>query len=103
MSKCPYPELMVDECSGIVLENPMFNIWHQGYEARKLETMKGDITKQKELDSKMKQVDKFGAEFIARTNELNKLHTELKQREEALAITHHELLQQQRELKLRKE
>jgi uncharacterized protein (DUF1330 family) len=51
----------------------------------------------------MKQVDKFGAEFIARTNELNKLHTELKQREEVLAITHHELLQQQRELKLRKE
>jgi hypothetical protein len=31
------------------------------------------------------------------------IHTELKQREEALAITHHELLQQQRELKLRKE
>jgi hypothetical protein len=52
MSKCPYPELIVDECSGIVLENPMFNIWHQGYEARKLETMKGDIAKQKNLTIK---------------------------------------------------
>jgi uncharacterized protein (DUF1330 family) len=100
MVKNPYPEYIQDECTDQIFENPLNLAFHQGYEARKLETMKGDIAKQKELDNKMKQVDKFGAEFIARTNELNKLHAELKQREEILAI---KLLQQQRELKLRKE
>jgi hypothetical protein len=103
MVKNPYPEYIQDECTDQIFENPLWIAYHQGFEDHKKETMKGDIAKQKELDNKMKQVDKFAIQFIARTNELNKLHAELKQREEALAITHHELLQQQRELKLRKE
>ena len=89
----PYPEYIQDECTDQIFENPLNLAFHQGYEARKLETMKGDIAKQKDIDNKMKQVDKFAIQFVERTNELNKLHTELKQREEALAITHHELLQ----------
>jgi hypothetical protein len=85
MALCPYSEYVVDETK--VYENPLYSAWHQGYEARKLETMKGDITKQKDLDRKMKQVDKFAAQFISRTEELNKLHTELMQQKVKLGTT----------------
>ena len=87
MAQCPYSEYVIDETDNKVYENPLHSAWHQGYEARKLETMKGDITKQKDLDRKMKQVDKFAAQFISRTEELNKLHTELMQQKVKLGTT----------------
>ncbi len=86
MAQCPYSEYVIDETEK-VYENPLHSAWHQGYEARKLETMKGDITKQKDLDRKMKQVDKFAAQFISRTEELNKLHAELMQQKVKLGTT----------------
>jgi hypothetical protein len=49
--------------------------------------MKGDIAKQNDLDRKMKQVDKFAAQFISRTEELNKLHAELMQQKVKLGTT----------------
>ena len=87
MAQCPYREYVIDETDNGVYENPLHSAWHQGYEARKLETMKGDITKQKDLDRKMKQVDKFAAQFISRTEELNKLHAELMQQKVKLGTT----------------
>jgi vacuolar-type H+-ATPase subunit B/Vma2 len=85
MALCPYSEYVVDETK--VYENPLYSAWHQGYEARKLETMKGDIAKQNDLDRKMKQVDKFAAQFISRTEELNKLHAELTRQKVKLGTT----------------
>ena len=87
MAQCPYREYAIDETDNKVYENPLHSAWHQGYEARKLETMKGDMTKQKDLDRKMKQVDKFAAQFISRTEELNKLHAELMQQKVKLGTT----------------
>ena len=87
MAQCPYSEYVIDETDDKVYENPLYSAWHQGYEVRKLETMKGDIAKQKDLDRKMKQVDKFAAQFISRTEELNKLHAELMQQKVKLGIT----------------
>ena len=87
MAQCPYSEYVIDETDNKVYENPLHSAWHQGYEARKLETMKGDIAKQNDLDRKMKQVDKFAAQFISRTEELNKLHTELMQQKVKLGTT----------------
>ena len=87
MAQCPYSEYDIDETDNKVHENPLHSAWHQGYEARKLETMKGDIAKQKDLDRKMKQVDQFAAQFISRTEELNKLHAELMQQKVKLGTT----------------
>jgi putative heme iron utilization protein len=87
MAQCPYSEYVTDETDNKVYANPLHSAWHQGYEARKLETMKGDIAKQKDLDRKMKQVDKFAAQFISRTEELNKLHAELMQQKVKLGTT----------------
>ena len=87
MAQCPYSEYVIDKTDNKVYENPLHSAWHQGYEARKLETMKGDIAKQKDFDQKMKQVDKFAAQFISRTEELNKLHTELMQQKVKLGTT----------------
>ena len=87
MAQCPYSEYVIDETYNKVYENPLNSAWHQGYEARKLETMKGDVAKQKDLDRKMKQVDQFAAQFISRTDELNKLHAELLQQKVKLDTT----------------
>jgi putative heme iron utilization protein len=87
MAQCPYSEYVIDETDNKVYENPLHSAWHQGYEARKLETMKGDIAKQNDLDRKMKQVDKFAAQFISRTEELNKLHAELTRQKVKLGTT----------------
>ena len=87
MAQCPYSEYVIDETDNKVYENPLHSVWHQGYEAHKLETMKGDIAKQKDFDQKMKQVDKFAAQFISRTEELNKLHAELMQQKVKLGTT----------------
>jgi hypothetical protein len=87
MAQCPYSEYVIDETDNKVYENPLHSAWHQGYEARKLETMKGDVAKQKDLDRKMKQVDQFAAQFISRTDELNKLHAELLQQKVKLDTT----------------
>ena len=87
MAQCPYSEYVIDETDNKVYENPLHSAWHQGYEARKLETMKGDIAKQNDLDRKLKQVDKFAAQFISRTEELNKLHAELTRQKVKLGTT----------------
>ena len=87
MAQCPYSESVIDETDNKVYENSWYSVWHQGYEAHKLETMKNDIAKQKDLDRKMKQVDQFAAQFISRTEELNKLHAELMQQKVKLGTT----------------
>jgi hypothetical protein len=35
--KCPYNPKMLDEVSGIELDNPMYEIWHAGYDAALVE------------------------------------------------------------------
>jgi len=37
MAQCPYSEKMRDEDTGRLLDNPVYEIWHEGYEACKLE------------------------------------------------------------------
>jgi hypothetical protein len=39
MTKCPYPETLLDESSGIIVTNEQYTLWHQGYEAHKLDIM----------------------------------------------------------------
>ena len=70
MSKCPYPELMVDEVSGKLLDNHIYAIWHQGYEAHKLEIFK-DIT------TKNEQLNKMTADMQFTIQQLELLKAEL--------------------------
>lgn len=37
MSKCPYPETITDEASGVEFTPCQYTAWHEGYEAMKAE------------------------------------------------------------------
>ena len=39
MTKCPYPEILIDDTSDTPVSNEQYKYWHEGYEAHKLEMM----------------------------------------------------------------
>ena len=39
MSRCPYPETFTNPISGKTETNSLYTVWHEGYEAHKLELM----------------------------------------------------------------
>jgi hypothetical protein len=39
MITCPYAETIIDESSEEEVSNPLYEAWHKGYEAHKIDTM----------------------------------------------------------------
>ena len=37
MSRCPYPQTFIDPVSGVKVTNSQYMVWHEGYEAHKME------------------------------------------------------------------
>ena len=37
MSRCPYPQTFIDPVSGVKMTNSQYMVWHEGYEAHKME------------------------------------------------------------------
>jgi hypothetical protein len=52
MSACPYPQVVNDPTSGKLGLNQQYILWHEGYEAHKLEL----LTKTKCIDNYMREL-----------------------------------------------
>jgi len=37
VSRCPYPQTLIDPVSGVKVTNSQYLLWHEGYEAHKME------------------------------------------------------------------
>jgi hypothetical protein len=37
VSRCPYPQTFIDPVSGVKVTNSQYMVWHEGYEAHKME------------------------------------------------------------------
>lgn len=73
MPGCPYPENTRDEISGKIEQNSLYRVWHEGFEAHKLE-IAGQI---KKLNSLAQILDN---QII----KVNELQTELEKRKSNL-------------------
>lgn len=76
MPKCPYNPKMTDEVSGIELDNPMFEIWHAGYEAHKLEMLQ----QSRRIELVLKQNLQYTIALAKSIQEVEMLKKELNQK-----------------------
>jgi len=75
MPQCPYPEQMEDEVSGEIEQNILYRVWHEGFEAHKLEIVnkvKTLTSLGKILDNQVRQVSELQAELATLKEELQK-------------------------------
>jgi hypothetical protein len=70
MSQCPYPEVIVDPVTDAKEFNIQYILWHEGYEAHKLEVM-----------SKVKYIDRYMSELCAEVRKIKELKKRLEKQE----------------------
>jgi hypothetical protein len=88
MTKCPYPEILIDETSGATVSSDQYKYWHEGYEANKIEIL--DLSRKlailTDLYSKtLAKVPHNANEFESDRDVLLKLKKELKAQNNKIA------------------
>ena len=68
MSRCPYPQTIIDPVSGVKVTNSKYLLWHEGYEAHKMEI--GEQVKF--LETYVLQLSEAGAKVKELKRELEK-------------------------------
>jgi hypothetical protein len=69
MGQCPYPESFTNPISGKTESNSMYMLWHEGYEAHKLELL-----------TKGKCIEIYVRELAAEVRKIKELRRELEKR-----------------------
>ena len=88
MTKCPYPEILIDDTSDTPVSNEQYKYWHEGYEAHKLEMMdfSRKLSALTDLYNKtLAKIPRDADEFESARGDCLKLQKELKAQKNKIA------------------
>ena len=74
MSRCPYPQTFIDPVSGVKVTNSQYLLWHEGYEAHKMEI----VQQAKFMEMYMLQLSEDVAKIKELKRELEKQKNQFK-------------------------
>ena len=74
MSRCPYPQTFIDPVSGVKMTNSQYMVWHEGYEAHKMEM----VEQAKFMEMYMLQLSEDVAKIKELKRELEKQKNQFK-------------------------
>jgi hypothetical protein len=74
VSRCPYPQTFIDPVSGVKVTNSRYLLWHEGYEAHKMEM----VEQAKFMEMYMLQLSEDVAKIKELKRELEKQKNQFK-------------------------